>query len=283
MNQLDLNDDRLLVCFTDIDGTLLDQHTYAVGEAGEAVRRLSDHGVPLIFCSSKTFAEQVHLQRQLGLKQPFIFENGSAVAIPRGYFHLLIDLQESVLPEAGEVKDEYQFHVFAHSGFGIAGKVLAPYKQIRSFSKVTDVELSEATGLKEGALARARDRWFTETLLPPLDPQQIRCLLAPEDMELSKGGRFYTVQSVFAGKGKAVDWLSGIFRISSDKTPVFAGIGDSPNDFSMLEVVDLPFLVQKPSGAWADIEIPGCIRVKGIGPAGFAAATDMLLGARDIV
>ena len=278
----DFPPDRPLVCFSDLDGTLLDHDTYSFREAGAAVSRLVARGVPLIFCSSKTFAEQVYLQRQLKLNQPFIFENGSAVAIPKGYFQEVTDFPEPALPETAVERADYQFHVLARSGSEVTRKIIARFRHIRGFSGVTDAELSEATGLEGEALARARDRWFTETLLPPYDRQQLRRLgrrLASAGMELSRGGRFYTVQSVFAGKGKAVTWLSEVFRRFLGKTPLLAGIGDSPNDFSMLEAVDLPFLVQKPSGLWADVEIPGLVRVNGIGPAGFAAVADMLPGA----
>ncbi|MBK7935798.1 MAG: HAD-IIB family hydrolase [Lewinellaceae bacterium] len=280
MNHLDLNDDRHLVCFTDLDGTLLDHQTYAVGEAGEAVRRLSDHGVPLIFCSSKTFAEQIHLQRLLGLNQPFIFENGSAVAIPNGYFEEDADLNKLDRPEAGKGQEAYLFYVLSNTDPEVIGGLLAHFNDVKSFSDVPDTELSRVTGLKDEALGRARARWFTETLLSPLDPEKAGSLashLAPAGLELSKGGRFFTVQSSAAGKGKAVKWLSGIFRKKWKKALKFAAIGDSPNDVPMLNNVDLPFLVQTISGDWTKVEIPGLIRVKGIGPAGFAAAVDILL------
>ncbi|MBK7940021.1 MAG: HAD hydrolase family protein [Lewinellaceae bacterium] len=77
---------RPLVVFTDLDGTLIDHHTYGIEGSREAMRKLAGRNAPLVFCSSKTFAEQVHLQRALGIFQPFIFENGSAAAVPRGFF-----------------------------------------------------------------------------------------------------------------------------------------------------------------------------------------------------
>jgi predicted mannosyl-3-phosphoglycerate phosphatase (HAD superfamily) len=43
--------------FTDLDGTLLDHHSYSCEEAMPAVRALAEAGFPLIFNSSKTAAE----------------------------------------------------------------------------------------------------------------------------------------------------------------------------------------------------------------------------------
>jgi HAD superfamily hydrolase (TIGR01484 family) len=69
----------MTVLFTDIDGTLIDHHTYDAGFTHDAVHALIDKGVAVVFCSSKTFAEQHYLQQQLGIRQPMIVENGGGV------------------------------------------------------------------------------------------------------------------------------------------------------------------------------------------------------------
>ena len=73
-----------------------------------------------------------------------------------------------------------------------------------------------------------------------------------------------------------------IFCQTSPQTPCFAAIGDSPNDASMLEVVDLPFLVQRPDESWADMDIPGMRRVEGVGPAGFSVVVQLLTATESI-
>jgi HAD superfamily hydrolase (TIGR01484 family) len=130
-------------------------------------------------------------------------------------------------------------------------------------------------------MERARDRWYTETIITPLQAAELAHLtttLSEKGWALSKGGRFFTVQSARVDKGKAVRWLQEVFRQNMPEKPVFAATGDSPNDAPMLAAVDFPFLVRQHSGSWADVDTAGLIKIDGTGPAGFAAAVKMLLG-----
>jgi mannosyl-3-phosphoglycerate phosphatase len=73
--------DTLLV-FTDLDGTLLDIHTYDWQPAMPWLDRLQDYQIPVILCSSKTAAEVIAIQQDLGLEGlPFIAENGAVIQL----------------------------------------------------------------------------------------------------------------------------------------------------------------------------------------------------------
>jgi mannosyl-3-phosphoglycerate phosphatase family protein len=273
--QLPLPPNQPLVLFTDLDGTLLGHHDYSADGSQTALRLLAQHAVPLIFCSSKTFAEQIFLQKQLGLRQPFIVENGSAVAVPEGYF---ISKPVRFLKPYRFIGG-YEIFSLAHADSATLRAELAHFQNLKTFTNASDAELSEATNLSGEALLRACDRQFTETLLTPLNAEQVVFLnknLEEKNLTLSRGGRFYTVQSAQADKGKAVQWLMDIFRQNTPVAPLFAAVGDSPNDAPMLAAVDFPFLVQKPGATWADVEVPGLIKIKGIGPAGFSEVVRML-------
>jgi mannosyl-3-phosphoglycerate phosphatase family protein len=266
-----------LVVFTDLDGTLIDHHDYSPEGSREAMKLLAERDVPLVFCSSKTFAEQIFLQKQLGLAQPFIIENGSAVAVPRGYF----TSKPIRFLKPYRFEEGYEIFSLAHADSTALRSELAHFQNIKGFSDASNDELAAATGLAGDALQRARARWFTETLLTPLEAGQVEFLnkkLGESGFVLSRGGRFFTVQSAQTDKGKAVRWLADVFRKNMETEPVFAATGDSPNDAPMLAAVDFPFLVQKPGGVWTDLEIPGLIKVEGVGPAGFSAAVRRLLG-----
>lgn len=272
MIQLPISKEQKLVVFSDLDGTLIDHHTYGILESERALRTLNEQMVPLVFCSSKTFAEQAYLQNQLGILQPFIFENGSAVAIPSGFF-------SKKMYTGNRYEIGYEIVVFAHSDAIELNAVLQNVEGIKGYKQATDEELADATGLSGVALARARERWFTETLLSSLDGHQLRELenfLSPMDYSLSQGGRFYTVQSARVNKGKAVLWMMDLFRKVLGQDTCFAAIGDSPNDVPMLEVVDIPFLVQKPNHTWAAVDLPHLILIKAVGPVGFSIAVSRL-------
>lgn len=297
MTHLPISPGRPLVLFTDLDGTLLDHFSYSAEVVRETLQLLDRFGIPVIFCSSKTFYEQIHLQGELGITHPFVMGNGSVVAVPRGYFPTPPAMpvpkgrkdmehapQPAILgevPAVGEIEQAHDFYTFAHTDAHAMRMELAQLQGIKGFSAATDAELSAATGLSGDALKRARNPWFTETLLTQLDAEQLAVLrknLEEKGWTLSRGGRFFTVHSAQVDKGKAVKWLQEAFRQNMPEQPLFAAIGDSPNDAPMLAAVDFPFLVQKHNGTWADIELPDLTRIESIGPTGFLAAVKILLG-----
>lgn len=57
-----------LLVFSDLDGTLLDSHSYDWQPAAPWLSRLREANVPVILCSSKTSAEMLYLQKTLGLQ-----------------------------------------------------------------------------------------------------------------------------------------------------------------------------------------------------------------------
>ena len=79
-------DQSSTVIFTDMDGTLLDHHTYSFAAAEPTLGKLPTKGIPVIPNTSKTYAEMVQLRDKIGLNGPFIIENGAAAYIPHGFF-----------------------------------------------------------------------------------------------------------------------------------------------------------------------------------------------------
>lgn len=55
-----------LLVFSDLDGTLLDSHSYDWQPAAPWLTRLREANVPVILCSSKTSAEMLYLQKNVG-------------------------------------------------------------------------------------------------------------------------------------------------------------------------------------------------------------------------
>ncbi len=75
-----------IVLYTDLDGTFLDQRSNSFADALPGLGLASLRGIPIVFCSSKTRAEIEALHHMVGLRAPFIVENGGAIYIPEGYF-----------------------------------------------------------------------------------------------------------------------------------------------------------------------------------------------------
>ncbi len=96
-------------------------------------------------------------------------------------------------------------------------------------------------------------------------------------LKITSGGRFFHLTGN-SDKGRAVRILKKLYRFQLGKV-VTIGFGDSANDWPMLRAVDLPVLVARPDGSWA--EIPGMedkiFKASLPGPEGWAEAVSYLL------
>lgn len=254
-----------LVIFSDLDGTLLDHHTYSHQPALPALDELKRRGVPLVLCSSKTRAEMIPLHTELGLDAPIITENGGGVFAPESNPVAKGDAWR----EAGEGWRVLEI------GLPIAElrQRMAAFKGrlgIKGFGDLSDREVAKLTGLSKEQAAKARKREFNEPLLPPADDEAGKALNeAAEEagLQLTQGGRFWHLLGG-GDKGKAVRLLSVLYAKHDPELTTMA-LGDAPNDLSMFQAVERPVLVAKPGGGHAQVELEGLLLEPLAGPAGF--------------
>jgi len=257
-----------LIVFTDLDGSLLDHDTYAWQSAEPALEQLATLGFPLVFNSSKTFAEIRQLRDETHNTHPAICENGSVIAIPVGYF------------EQGQASEhEYTLEYFAKPYEDIVAALHALREQgyrFHGFSDMTVDELCKLTGLSEPAARAAKDRRATEPLLWQEDESRLdlfRADLEAVGFTLTRGGRFFHVMSP-VNKGLAVQWLLRRYR---ENQPSInwrsAGLGDSKNDIEMLRQVDYPVLISNPNTEPPDVaDLPNLVTTELSGPRGWNTA-----------
>ena len=264
------------IIFTDLDGTLLDSTTYSYEKSLAAINRLKEKGIPIIFCSAKTRAEQEVYRRELGLLHPFAVENGGAIFIPQGYFPFPFDYHKTV--------DDL-----------LAIELAIPRRRVRtllarigrenefgfkSFVDMSAAEVAEITGLNLESAELAQQREYDEPVM--LDSPGETALnsflskLGEAGLNWSYGGSLYHVMGG-GGKGKAVEVLSGLYRKMWGEIRT-VGLGNGMNDLPMLSQVDVPFLVQKRDRSWEDINLPRLRKVRGIGPEGWSKAIAEVFG-----
>lgn len=257
------------VIFTDIDGTLIDLETYAVDASAAAVARLVATGVPIVLCSSKTQAEQETLRRSLGIPDPFIVENGSAIIIPPGYFDFdSPDGSEVVLGVSAERIHQVLARIRTHTGL-----------TLRGYADLTDAEVAVVTGLSLPAAQRAKQRAYSETIVTPLAPAELAVLqavLADHGLAVVSGGRFHTVTAIGSDKGVAVRRTAALMQRKLGAI-VTIGIGDSANDLPLLAAVDRPYLVEQVGGGWHDVGDLPVTRLSGVGPLGWRKMAEEML------
>jgi len=262
------------IIFTDLDGTLLDLETYSYTKALPSINYLRKQGVPVVFCSAKTRAEQEVYRRELQINDPFIVENGGAVFISQGYFPFDFEYHK--------VEDGYQVIELGIPYHRIR-EILAQIRDdtglnFRGFGDMSAEEVASLTSLDLEAAQRAKAREYDETLNLEGTPDEINRVLnaiRKTGLNYTSGGRYYDVTGP-NDKGKATRILIDLFRSKLGQIKTIA-IGDSPNDLPMLSAVDIPVLVQKPGGTWEEIDIPHLHRVEGVGPEGWARAVEEII------
>jgi len=229
--------------FTDLDGTLLDDQTYDFSPAIPALEIIHSRKIPLILVSSKTRAEIEFFRELLSLESPFIAENGGGIYFPTSF----------ALPK------EYSCEkVVGFNALFIGGPIKEVLKRsrklkrdfnFRGFSEMPAQEIASLTGLTLEHALLASKREFDEPIMlqDPLDDKEIFCKKAAQyGLDCVYGGRFI---HLFLGgnKGRAVETVLEIYR--QLRGPTFSiALGDSPNDISMLKVVDKAVLMQGRDG-----------------------------------
>jgi mannosyl-3-phosphoglycerate phosphatase len=260
--------------FTDLDGTLLDSKTYSYEGSLAAINRLKENGIPIIFCSAKTRAEQEMYRGELGLSHPFIVENGGAIFIPLAYFPFPFDYHKSVddllaielaIPRSRVRK--LLARIGRENDFRFTG-----------FGDMSAAEVIEITGLNLESARLAQQREYDEPVKfdsSGKDLGEFLAKLVEAGLNWSCGGRLHHVMGG-GGKGKAVEILTGLYRRMWGEIRT-VGLGNGLNDFPLLQQVDIPILVQKRDHSWQDMKLPRLRRVRGVGPAGWSRAIVELL------
>ncbi len=263
------------VIFTDLDGTLLDHDTYQWESASPALELCRARGFPVVLVSSKTRAEMEPLRKRMGIRDPFISENGGAVFFSNAG---VAPLSESAGLVAGPDKNLQQLSLGVP--YSVLVKALREIRAetglaIRGFSQMNIDEICALTGLgpKDAGLAAMRefDEPFVISGERSFDMEEVVKAATGKGLNVSRGGRFYHLQGG-NDKGKAMDLLLSWYRQSHEGVSSIA-LGDSPNDFPMLERADFPILVRSPDDiAMLKTKIPRLILTRETGPKGWNSA-----------
>jgi len=259
---------KTLIVYTDLDGTLLDHNNYSFKEATPALNQLATMQVPVIPVTSKTLSEVISITQEAGLMHPVIVENGSIIAFPENYF---------------ENKDEYYsdgkyWYKQVSTSYDVIIKILEKIRDkthfnFNGFSDMSVDEVVKYTGLTYSDAENAKQREGTEPLIW-LGTNEERLIFEKElhqnDLTLTKGGRFWHVMGR-ASKGNAIEIVNNLYLSNKYEKISTLGLGDSPNDISMLKVVDVPVIVQTIDGNYMTFENSDlCYKTKYPGPKGWS-------------
>lgn len=256
--------------FSDLDGTLLDHHSYSHAQAVPALEVLETLGIPVFLVSSKTRAEMLPLRRRLHNAHPFAAENGAAVFIPEGYF--------PAQPPETTCRDGFWVRELAaprQRWIDLLETLALRFPdRFEYFARADDAGIAAMTGLGAAEAALANRREYSEPVqwrggARDLDAFLAAC--AEAGATVSRGGRFYSLGSG-GDKGAALRWLRDQFAKAAGIPHIRTlAAGDGANDVPMLEDADTALLVRAPDRAFPElVRSEGVLRSNAEGPAGWA-------------
>ncbi|MCZ2720665.1 HAD-IIB family hydrolase [Marinomonas sp. 15G1-11] len=279
------------IVFTDLDGTLLDHHTYSFNAAIPALAKLKNKKIPIIPNTSKTFDELLPILQQLQLNSPFIVENGAAVYIPESFLLDLcsskVDLLERYTAEnkitkvilGSSAKGCYYRKAFIESRqywLSLLEDQGAEFSHLHTgFSKMSVAEIQSITGLNLEQAQAASKREFGEPLQwhgSEAELNQFTQQMKRVGASVVKGGRFVHVGGN-SDKGRAMKWLTSFLKSNTS-----VALGDGENDSSMLEVADIAVQIRSESHSFPVLNrTSGVIQTTAVGPMGWNEAIDQIL------
>jgi len=258
-------DYKRYIVSTDLDGTLLDHHSYSYEPALPAIAALKEQQSPIVINTSKTCSEVINLQADMALRDPFIVENGSAVFIHKN--DTRFNTSQCLL------KGEYYVHVLGSERASITDFLqslrTANQYTFSMFADFTVEDVIKHTGLDENSAKLSKDRGYSEPLIWEDTQEAYEKFyeqVCTQGLRILKGGRFIHVLGA-TNKGTAFEWLSS--KLNSDTAPHRIALGDSHNDLDMLSIADTAVLCRSPSNDFPVFTHHNLIKTHEYGPQGW--------------
>ena len=258
---------------TDLDGTMLDHHSYEISAAKDAVQLLQQRHIPVVLNTSKTFAETLEIRVILGITDPFIVENGSAIYLEKCDFDRppgALEYGDYWLILLGERQQQIS---------QVLARVLSDTGLDDScYTRLSQLTIGQAialTGLTEEQAENAIAREYSEPLIWQADEKTLATFqqqLKKYGLTTLQGGRFLHVIGD-CDKGRSMLRLLDCYK------PVMktVALGDSANDAAMLSAADISVIVNSPSNhQLRELHSPD-IQTVATAPQGWREAIDQLL------
>ncbi len=259
------------IIYSDLDGTLLNHDDYSFQPAAQALALIQEKSIPLILTTSKTFAEVVTIQQDMGIQGPIIVENGAGIFIPSQ-----CELAKDLPYKEPWIKVSHAASYIELRLFFSKMKRAFP---IRGFGDMSVEEVMHHTGLNHSKAIDAKRRDFTEPFIIEDESfiEGLRRRAHVEGLDIIKGGRFYHLVSKDHDKATAMKLLTHMYDEYYDTKHITIALGDSANDFTMLKQANKGVLIPLHDGRFSTDDLEGVMKAKLAGPAGWNIAVQEIL------
>jgi mannosyl-3-phosphoglycerate phosphatase len=253
-----------LVISTDLDGTLIDHHSYSFSAALPALEKCRLAGIPVLFNTSKNASEAFALQRKMGVNSPIIVENGSALILENERIVFGVD--------RGQILNFIEHFRRQHGSL------------LEGFNDWSESQLIEHTQLNHCSAQLAMKKEYSEPFLWHGDERQLTQFEAAANelgFYISKGGRFYHLQGS-CDKSLPLNYLKSHREklFSGDAALKLVCLGDNHNDVAMLECADIAVCVKSSTTDYPKFDTSNnqhTVYTQLLGPEGWNAAVEDIL------
>ena len=263
---------------TDLDGSLLDGN-YSWQDAQPALDRIRQEEIPLIFNSSKTFAELKGLVEAMDLGTPVICENGGVVGVPYD------------APIAQFIREPaFMGYAIMHPGLNrkhilqIAHGLRTEFNyQFQGFADWSDEEVSHHTGLPVSEATLAKRRQATEPILwrdSEAALAEFEARLNQQGIRIVNGGRFRHLMGQ-VDKSEGLRVISHLYQQTYPDIPwKTIALGDSANDLDMLSAAHVAGVIPDHNGHLLEPQAAHVREAPFPGPKGWNALINHFLDER---
>lgn len=277
-----------VVFCSDVDGTFSHHKTYSHQEADQAFALALSRQTPVVFVTSKTFAEMEVIEKEIGNWQnaPFIVENGGAIYVSKDYFP---DAALQELPGSAQVIEiDGWIKIIFGKPYQELRKVLAEAAKelglkVQGIGDMSAEEFAADCGLSVEAAANAKIREYQEGFKILGVPEEemlaaqmaLQIMIESKGYHMSVGGRYFQIMGSPA-KVVAVEALLKLFEKKFGK--IFSvGLGDAPADYEYMRCCDVGYVMANPHRVVSANENLGKLRrVDKEGPMGWSEVVTTL-------
>lgn len=231
-----------IVVVTDIDASLLEPGTGSLSNQRAALNFLAERGIPLIVNSSRSRAEIERLHHTLDIVTPFISEHGSALFLPHQCLPFVPDHARAAV--GGHVIE------FGRRYYQVVDTLRLTCQELNvdvvGFAELSIDEVARELGISSADAQLVKLREYTELfrvedgseatlsrLFKSLRRRGVRCY---------QRGRHF-LASATPNRAQSLRTLKSLWTRAWGEH-VMVGLGDSEDDVSWLQFVDVPIFVE---------------------------------------